>query len=66
MAGKIRTVLEKIIEKKAQGNPTLIATTKTKLILKGINPDKFDYSTPDDPEILRKVETLARQLGIAI
>ena len=64
MAGQIHALLKAIIDKKAQGNPTLVAATKTKLILKGINPDKFGPTTPDDPATLQRVQTLATKLGV--
>jgi len=66
MAGRIHKLLEGIIEKKANGNPTLIASTRTKLILKGINPSNFGPTTPDDPDVLKRVEFLATKLGVAV
>ena len=66
MAGKVKSILDAVIEHRAKGNPTLIAATKTKLILKGLNPDKFGRLTPDDPVILKRVEGLARQLGLNV
>ncbi len=66
MTGRTHRLLEAIIDKKAQGNPTLISVTKTKLILKGINPNHFGPTTPDDPSTLKRVEKLATRLGIAV
>ena len=66
MAGRVKSILDAIIETRAKGNPTLIAATKTKLILKGLNQDKFGPQTPDDPVVLKKVESLARHLGLNI
>ncbi len=66
MAGRVKSILEAIIEHRAKGNPTLVAVTKTKLILKGLNPDKYGAQTPDDPVVLKKVEGLARQLGLNV
>lgn len=66
MAGKIKKLLDHIITVRSQGNPTLATVTKTKLILKGLNPDKFGPNTPDDPELLKIVEKLARNTGMDI
>lgn len=66
MMGQIRRMLDTIIEKRAKGNPTIAMTTKTKLILKGFNPDKFDHNSPDDPEILAKVRQVATELGVTL
>ena len=64
MAGKIKVLLDAIIEKRSNGSPTLAATTKTKLILKGINPDKYGPNSPDDPLVLKKVQDLAARVGV--
>ena len=66
MAGRVSRILDKIIEKRSGGNQTLVMSTKTKLILKGLNPDKFGPGTPDDPTILKKAEALAHHLGITV
>ena len=65
MAGKVNALINAIYEKRANGNPTIVATTRTKLILKGINPDKFGPDSPDDPSILQKVEALAKEFGVS-
>lgn len=66
MAGQIKKLINEIIEKKSKGNPVLKNTTRTKLLLKGIDPDKFGATTPDDPQILKKVEAMAKELGVKI
>lgn len=38
--------------------------TKAKLILKGLNPDKFDANSPDDPEIIEKLYNIAKQFNV--
>lgn len=64
MAGRIRLMLDHIIEKRSGGDPTLALTTKTKLILKGLNPDRYSASSPDDPIIVEKVKGVAREMGL--
>ena len=66
MPGQIKAMIDKIISERAKGNATLINTTKTKLLLKGINPDKFGSGSPDDPVILGKLQTLARELNVIL
>lgn len=65
MAGQINSLIKAIIDKRAQGNPALVNTTRTKLILKGINPDHFSPTSPDDPAILQKVKAMAVEFGVA-
>jgi hypothetical protein len=66
MAGQISKMLRTIIEKRSQGNPTLMSTTKTKLVLKGLNPDNFGPNSPDDPALLGRVKEIAVQMGVAL
>jgi len=42
MAGKIKKMIDAIIEQRSKGNPAVVSSTKIKFIMKGIYPDKFD------------------------
>ncbi len=64
MAGRIKSVLDEILRQKSGGHPTILLATKTKLILKGLNPDKFAAASPDDPAVLTKALDAAREMGI--
>jgi hypothetical protein len=64
MAGAIKRMVDKIVEGRAKGNPTIEMTTRTKIILKGIDPDKFDDQSEDDPEILASLKRIASDLGV--
>jgi hypothetical protein len=64
MAGQIKRMIDQIIAKRANGNNAIVATTKTKLIMKGINPDKYTLSSEDDPQIISKLNQIANDLGI--
>jgi len=64
MIGRTKKLLDAIIKTRAQGNPTIAAATKTKLILKGLNPDRYASDTPDDLAVLQRVEKLARYVGV--
>ncbi len=66
MAGKIKKMLDKIVTAKSGGNPTLMTTTKTKLILKGLNPDRYDAQSADDPNIIKKIVMTAQEMGVKI
>lgn len=66
MAGQINKIIALIIEKRSGGNPALANTTKAKFILKGINPDKYSSSSPDDNDIIAKLKILAQELSISI
>jgi len=62
MAGKIKLMIDSIIEQRAKDNPMLERVIKTKLILKGINPTKYTLQSDDDPVVLGKLEKMIREL----
>lgn len=64
MAGKIAKMINTILG--SSGNPTLQSLTKTKLVLKGINPKNFDAASPDDPVIIDKLAAFAKELNIKL
>lgn len=66
MAGQIKKMIDTIIAKRSQGNPTIVLTTITKLTLKGIDPTRFTSSSDDDPAMIQKVKTVAAELGVAL
>ena len=64
MAGQIRRMIDQIIEKKSHGNQAIAGAVKTKLILKGIKPDAYTASSPDDSAIIAKLRELAGELNL--
>ncbi|NPV87897.1 MAG: hypothetical protein HPY45_18010 [Anaerolineae bacterium] len=66
MIGKIHQLTTYIIAQRSKGNATLAATTKAKLIVKGINPDNYNENSPDDEEIIEKLLEFAEENGIEI
>lgn len=63
MAGKIRFMIERLIELRTRGDRGLIAPLKIRLIMKGIDPDLFDADTPDTPAIIQRLAAIAREMG---
>lgn len=66
MAGKIKAMCDKIIKQRANGNPTMEKITKTKLVLKGINPDAYTASSPDDLKVIEQLNQVAKELGVTL
>ena len=62
MAGKIKALIDSIIEQRAKGSKILEGVVKTKLILKGINPKDYGDDSPDDPDIIGKLYELKNEL----
>jgi hypothetical protein len=63
VTGQTRRLLDAIIAQRSKGNQTIALATKTKLILKGLNPDKFSLTSEDDPAVLAKVREVAASLN---
>jgi len=66
MPGRIKKLIDRIIEKRSQGDKTVAKTTQTKLILKGINPSHYDQNSDDDPVVLDKLKKIAQDFNISI
>jgi hypothetical protein len=66
MVGKIKRMIETIIEKRSNGNETLKNTTRTKLIIKGYSPDRWTLQSEDDPAKIAELRQIARDMGIQI
>ena len=61
MPGKVKRMIDSILEQRSRGDPILHKTTRTKLMLKGINPDKFTLKSEDDPAIIEKLNNIIRE-----
>jgi hypothetical protein len=66
MAGQIKKMLDQIIESRSGGDSFLALTTKTKMVMKGINPDKYDYNSPDNPLVIKDVRRIANELHVTL
>lgn len=64
MSGKIKELVDIIIRERSKGNPVIEEMTKAKLILKGLNPNKFDKDSDDDPDVhgVRHCEQIVRNV----
>jgi len=66
MAGRVKQLIDSIVAQRSKGNPAVAQAVKAKFVLKGINPDSFTASSADDPNVMKKLEMLAKELGAAI
>jgi len=66
MPGQIKQMIDSIVQQRSKGNATLVATTKTKLTLKGVNPERFTSASPDDAAVLEKLRVIAAELGVRV
>lgn len=63
MAGKVKSLIEKLIELRTRGEHGLVAPLKIKLIMKGVDPDLYDASSPDNPVVIQRILTIAKEMG---
>ena len=66
VAGEIKRLLDLIIEQRSRGSETIRQTTRVKLMLKGVPPDRYNQDSPDDPEIIARLKTIASEMGVEI
>lgn len=64
MTGRIKYMIDTIIAKRSNGNPTIANTTRVKLILKGIYSENYTSKSEDDPVMIEKLSNLAKEFGI--
>ena len=64
--GHVKQMINTIIQKRSKGNPLLVGVTRTKLLLKGINVNKFTDDSIDDPVVVHKLLLIARELGVTL
>jgi hypothetical protein len=66
MAGKIKNIIDSIVESRSKGNTTIANLTKSKMVMKGINPEKYTKNSEDDPEVIERLMILAKELDVII
>jgi hypothetical protein len=65
MAGKIRQMIDTIMDRKAKDNPMMERVIKAKMILKGINPAKYTDQSEDNLAVIAQLESMMDSLGAA-
>jgi len=63
MAGQIKRMIDAIIEQRAKGDPLIRIMTKSKLLLRGVDPDRFNRNSADDPQVVATIRAIAAELG---
>lgn len=66
MSGEIRRLLDRIIAERSKGDRIAANITVTKLVLKGLDPERYTPTSPDDPATLERVRAVARDMGVQL
>lgn len=52
MAGKIRSLIDEIVQLRGGGNSGIGHFVRAQLLMKGIDPARYDASSADDPKTI--------------
>lgn len=63
MAGKVKTLIEELIQLRTEGRPSLAPFVRAQLMMKGIHPDSFTEHSEDDPDKVAQLEAMLRDFG---
>ena len=66
MAGTTHRLITRLIEQRTGGNPTLVPSIKIKLIMKGVDPDRHNENSPDDPVMIARLHAIAKDMSIKL
>lgn len=66
MAGQIHSIIQKIITQKSKGNAIIASSIRTKIILKGINIDKYTTYSEDDIKVIQTLKEIAKEFGVTL
>jgi hypothetical protein len=66
MVGQIKEMIEKIVEQKCAGNNIIKSSIKVKIILKGVMVDNYTDGSEDNPEIIEKLKSIAKDMGVSV
>jgi hypothetical protein len=66
MPGQIKRMIDEVIRQRSRGNPTLAITTRTKLILKGVHPDRHTATSEDDAAVIAVLRSVAAELQVQL
>lgn len=66
MAGQIKRMIDSILQQRSKGSDLIRSTTEAKMIMKGVNPAKYDVNSADDPAVISKLQGIAKEFGVSV
>jgi hypothetical protein len=58
MAGRVRKLIDELIELRTRGSDSVTPFLRAHLMMRGINPDAYTESSPDDPAKVAALEAM--------
>ena len=66
MTGITHCLITRLIELRTGGRPSLAASIKIRLIMKGIDPDQHNEKSEDDPRVIARLYAIAKDMSIEL
>ncbi|THB65036.1 MAG: hypothetical protein D6B27_09335 [Gammaproteobacteria bacterium] len=66
MSGQIKKMIDSILQQRSKGSALIKSTTEAKIVMKGVNPSKYDINSPDDPDVIAKLKNIAQEFGVTV
>ena len=66
MHGRAKQLIDTIVRVRGKGDVAVERGVRVKLILKGIQPEKFTDATVDDPLVIALIKSVAADLGVPL
>jgi hypothetical protein len=65
--GKVtKQIFDTIVSQRGNGNPIMVNSITTRLVLKGIDVKKISETLPDDPKLIEKLTKAAEEMGVTL
>jgi hypothetical protein len=58
MGGRIKTLIDELVELRTRGNAALVPFIRAHLILQGIDPERYTTDSLDDARVVRRLEDM--------
>lgn len=66
MSGLVKKMIDTIVLERSKGNVVIANSTRTKLLLKGIDPFKYTSASDDDASVIARLRSVAVDLGVRL
>ena len=63
MAGQTHKLIHELLVLRTDGNPAVERFLRVHLICKGIDPQKYDADSDDDPAVIQQLNEMLRDYG---
>ena len=64
MTGTIHRLITRLIDQRTGGRPNLAASIKIRLIMKGVDPDRYNEDSADDPAVIARLHIIAKDMSV--